>query len=83
MQLRQDLETKRERFGGAAASKPPQDEEDEFDAMFEEEMNAQEAKQIGVRQVEEESAKVEKEEPVPEAEIPGGKTLDQMEEEVP
>ena len=56
------------------------DEEDEFDAMFEEAVgsNADNApKQIGTK----ESEEVKEEEPV--QEIPGGKTLEEVSEEVP
>ena len=66
------------------ARKNVQDEEDEFDAMFEEEMNKEGQKEIGVReQVEEEDDEKKDELLESEEPVPGGKTLDQISEEVP
>ena len=54
MKLRKDLEEKRERWGGAR--RVAVDEEDEFDAMFEEEMGGNEKQEIGTRAEEQQEA---------------------------
>ena len=84
MKLRQELEAQKERWGGMAASRKNQviEEEDEFDAMFEEATGIQSKnapKQIGTKDNIEEEVKEEE----PSEEIPGGKTLEEVSEEVP
>ena len=88
VQLRHDVEAQRERWGGGNRNVMI-DEEDEFDAMFAEEMGEVDApKQIGSRDVIEE----EKKQPELESlESPGvvqdsvkvGKTVEEMSDEMP
>ena len=90
VQLRHDVEAQREHWGGGNRNVMI-DEEDEFDAMFNEEMGEESAnapKQIGSRNVPEE----EKKQPELESlETPGGvqdgvkvgKTVEEMSDEMP
>ena len=80
IEIREDLTTQKERWGGEKRNKLI-DEEDEFDTMMEEKKvidGAPEPKQIGVRDEDSEEELKEEEEAAP-AEIPSGfKTIDEV-----